>query len=65
MASLYFHYAVKEYGPYVAAQANKRPLGIKRVEDHPNPVPLQERQAELEQQFNAVGIPKIAAKGQE
>ena len=60
MASLYFHYAVKEYGPYVAAQANKRPLGIQRVEDHPSPVPLQERQAELEQQFNAIGIPKIA-----
>lgn len=65
MGSLYFHYAVKEYDPYVAAQANKRPLGIKRVEDHPNPIPPQERQTELEQQFNAIGIPKIALREKE
>ena len=62
MASVYFHYAVKEYGPYVA-QANNRAVGIRRVEDHPSPVPPQERQAELDQQFNPVGIPKITTKG--
>lgn len=60
MASMYFHYAVAEYGPYVAEQANKRVLGIKRVQDHPSPVPPHERQAELNQQFSPDSIQKIA-----
>lgn len=64
MASLHFHYAVKEYGPYVASvtqrNSNIKPLAEPRI-----PMPWWERQAELDQQFNPVGIPKIALEEKE
>ena len=65
MASMHFHYAVKEYGPYVASHARDmatRELAAPRVYALPPPIPTAEDDEPLKHQFNPTGIPRIKVK---
>lgn len=64
MASLHFHYAVKEYGPYVA-QVKERNSNIKPLAEPRIPMPWWEMDELLNQQFNPDGISKIAPEEKE